>query len=195
MLKKISNDDWQFVAPSLICTICFVLTDFLGIIEKTSIAYWSGLILFEPYRVVTFHFFHGDFNHLLANISGILIARYFLKSLGLKNNSFFIVFICFVIPLQSLILWSVDIFVYRNLISRAIGFSGVLLGIDAFILLTTIYGKKRFFLIECDLKRSYQFFKSMALLTGFFLLWSFLPGVSLLGHLSGFVAGALLFLL
>lgn len=195
MLKKISNDDWQYLVPFFLCTICFVLTDFLGIIEKTSIAYWSGRLLIEPYRVFTSHFFHGDINHLLANISGIIVARYFLKALGISNRFFFIVFICLAIPLQSFFSWLVDIFIYRNLMSLAIGFSGVLFGIDAFILLTTIYGKKRFLLFECGLKRSPKLFKSISVITGFGFLWSLLPGVSLLGHFSGFLSGVLLFLI
>jgi len=64
MLEKISKDDWQYFVPFLACTICFFATDFLGIIDKTSIAYWSGRLLYEPYRIITSHLFHGDFNHL-----------------------------------------------------------------------------------------------------------------------------------
>jgi len=35
----------------------------------------------------------------------------------------------------------------------------------------------------------------MMVLTGIGIIWSLLPGISLLGHLAGFIAGALLFLL
>ena len=77
--------------------------------------------------------------------------------------------------------------------SLAIGFSGVLFGIDAFILMTTIYGKKKFVYIGCDLKKDPRLLKSISVLTGIGIIWSFLPGISLLGHMSGLFAGFLLF--
>ena len=193
MLEKVSKDDWQYFAPFLVCTICFFATDFLGIIDKTSIAYWSGRLLYEPYRIITSHFFHGDLNHLLANISGIIVARYFLKALSLRSDYFFLAFLALIIPLQSFICWCIDILVYRNPVSLAIGFSGVLFGIDAFILMTTIYGKKTFISIRCELKKDPRLLKSISVLTGIGIIWSFLPGISLLGHMSGLLAGFLLF--
>ena len=193
MLVKVSKDDWQYFAPFVVCTICFFASDLFGMIDKTSIAYWSGRLLYEPYRIITSHFFHGDFNHLLANISGIIVARYFLKSLSLQSNYFFLVFVALIMPLQAFICWCIDIFVYKNPMSLAIGFSGVLFGIDAFILMTTIYGKKKFIYIRCELKKDPRLFKSISLLTGIGIIWSFLPGISLLGHISGLLAGFLLF--
>ena len=193
MFVKVSKDDWQFVAPFLICTFCFLAADLLRIIDKTSIAYWSGRLSSEPYRIITFHFFHSDFNHLLANISGIIVARYFLKSLRLKSDYFFIVFIALIIPLQTFFCWYVDIFIYKNPMSLAIGFSGILFGIDAFILMTTIFGKKNFLFINCDFKNNPRLLKSISLLTGIGIIWSFQPGISLLGHISGLLSGFLLF--
>ena len=193
MIDKVSKDDWQYLLPFLACTICFVITDLFGFLEKISFAYWSGRLLFEPYRIFTSHFFHGDVNHLLANISGIIVVRYFLKSLNLRNNYFFIAFIFVIIPLQTFILWCVDIFVFGNTMSLVIGFSGILFGMDAFILMTTIYGKQRFFLLKCNLKKDTRLFKSIFILTGIGIVWSFLPGISFLGHMSGLFAGFLLF--
>ncbi len=193
MLGKISKDDWQYMVPFLVCTICFFFTDSLGIIDKTSIAYWSGRLFYEPYRIFTSHLFHGDLNHLLANISGIIVARYFLKSLSLQSNYFFLALILLIMPLQSFISWCVDILVYGNPMSLAIGFSGVLFGVDSFILMTTIYGKKKFVYIGCELKKDQRLLKSISVLTGIGIIWSFLPGISLLGHMSGLLAGFLLF--
>ena len=193
MLVKVSKDDWQYVAPVLACTICFIATDFLGMIDKTSVAYWSGRLLYEPYRMITSHFFHGNFNHLLANISGIIVARYFLKALSLKSDYFFLAFIVLIMPLQAFICWCIDILFYRNPMSLAIGFSGVLFGIDAFILMSTIFGKKHFVYIGCELRKDPRLLKSISVLTGIGIIWSFLPGISLLGHMSGLLAGFLLF--
>ena len=193
MLDKVSKDDWQYLVPFFTCIICFVVTDIFGIIDKTYIAYWSGRLFYEPYRIITSHFFHGDINHLLANISGIIVARYFLKSLGLQSNYFFLSFILLIMPLQIFICWCVDILVYRNPMSLTIGFSGVLFGIDAFILMTTIYGKKKFINLKCELKKDLRLLNSISILTGLGIIWSFLPGISLIGHLSGLFAGFLLF--
>ena len=194
MINKLPKDDWQYLLPFLVCTICFITTDLLGILEKTSFAYWSGRLLFEPYRIITSHFFHGDINHLLANISGIIVVRYFLKALRLRNNYFFIVFISLVIPLQTFILWCMDIFIFGNSMSLVIGFSGILFAMDAFILMTTIYGKQRFFLLKCNLEKDLRLFNSICFLTGIGIIWSFLPRISFLGHVSGLLAGFILFL-
>ena len=193
MLERVSKDDWQYFAPFLACLGCFFSTDVLGIIDKSSLAYWSGRLLYEPYRIITSHFFHGDFNHLLANISGIIVTRYFLKSLRLESDFFFLAFIALLIPLQTLISWCVDTFVYRNPISLAIGFSGVLFGIDAFILMTTIFGKKNFLFIRCNLRKNPRLLKPISVLTGFGIIWSLLPGISMIGHMSGLLSGFILF--
>ena len=190
---KFSKDDWQYFVPFLACTICFIATDLFGIIEKKYFAYWSGRLFAEPYRIITSHFFHGDFNHLLSNISGIIVARYFLKALKIRSDYFFFVIIALMIPLQTFICWFLDIFVYGNPMSLAIGFSGILFGVDAFILMTTIYGKKRFIFLKCEMKRDLKLFKPISLISGIGIIWSFLPGISLSGHVSGFVAGFLLF--
>ena len=193
MINKVSNDDWQYFIPVLACTICFIATDFLGLIEKTSFAYWSGRLLAEPYRIITSHFVHGDINHLLANISGIIVARYFLKVLRLRSDFFLLAIIALLIPLQVFICWFVDIFFYSNPMSLSIGFSGILFGIDSFIFMTSIYGKKRFLFIKCEMNKNIHLVKPISLLTGIGIAWSFLPGISFLGHMSGLLAGFLLF--
>ena len=79
--------------------------------------------------------------------------------------------------------------------SLAIGFSGILYGVNAFILLASIYEKQRFIGLKIDLKKNQQIRQTMIVLTGIGIAWSLLPGISLLGHLAGFIAGVLLFLL
>ncbi len=182
---RVSKDDWQYLLPFLACSICFVATDLFGIIEKTKFAYWSGGLLVEPYRIITTHFIHGDAKHLLANTFGIVVARYCL----------FLLIVGLLIPLQTLIFWFLDIFFFRNPMSFAIGFSGILYGVDAFILLASIYEKQRFIGLKIDLKKNQQIRQTIIVLTGIGIACSLLPGISLLGHLAGFIAGVLLFLL
>ena len=195
MLKNVSKVEWQYILPSLICIICFVATDLFGFIDKTMFAYWSGALVLEPYRIVTSHFIHADINHLVANIFGIVISRYFLRTLLLRNNYFFLFLVCLLIPLQTFIFWFIDLFLYGNQMSLAFGFSGVLYGINSFILLTSIYGKRRFLGLLCELKKEKSTTKSMFLLTAVGMIFSLIPGVSFVGHFSGFIAGVLLFLI
>ncbi len=192
---KVSKDDWQYLLPFLVCSICFLATDLFKIIDKSMLAYWSGGLLGEPYRIITTHFIHGDAKHLLANTFGIVVARYCLKGLRLKGNSFFLFIVGLLIPLQTLIFWFLDIFLLRNPMSFAVGFSGILYGIDAFILLSSIHGKQHFIGLKIDLKKDQQISQIMIVLTSIGIASSLLPGISLLGHLAGFIAGALLFLL
>jgi len=192
---KIAKDDWQYLLPFIACSICFIATDLVGVIEKTRFAYWSGALLIEPYRIITTHFIHADAKHLLANTFGIVVARYCLKALRLKGDFFFLLLVGLLIPFQTLIFWLMDIFFFRNPMSLALGFSGIIYGIDAFILLASIYGKQTFVGLNIDLIKDQQIKQTMIILTGAGIAWSFMPGISLLGHLAGFIAGALLFLI
>lgn len=195
MLMIISKNEWQYIIPVLICTICLAATDLFGSIEKTMLAYWSGVLVIEPYRIFTSHFIHADLNHLGANVFGIVITRYFLNTLLLRNNYFFLILITLLIPLQTFILWFIDVILYGNQMSLAIGFSGVLYGVNAFILLTSIHGKNRFLGLFCGLNKNKGTTRSMFVLTGLGMILSLIPGISLVGHLSGFIAGSLLFLI
>ena len=194
-ISKISKDDWQYLLPFLACAICFLATDLVGIMDKTKFAYWSGGLLVEPYRIITSHFIHGDAKHLLANTFGIVVARYCLKSLKLKGNFFFLLLIGLLIPLQTLVFWFVDIFFFKNSMSLALGFSGILYGVHAFILLASIYGKQRFISMSIDIRKDQQIRQTMIVLMGISIAWSLLPGITMIGHLAGLVAGAILFLI
>ena len=195
MLNKISKEDWQFLLPTLLCTFFFIATDLFNILEKEKFAYWSGVLLTEPHRAITNHFIHGDAKHLLANTFGIIFARYNLKGLNLKGNFLFLFLIILLIPTQTLLFWLSDIFIFNNLMSLAIGFSGVLYGINAFILLASIYGKENFLGLVINLKKNQKVRQMMITFNIIGFTWSLLPGISLNGHLSGFIAGAFLFLL
>ena len=67
--------------------------------------------------------------------------------------------------------------------------------VSGFLLLTSFYGKKYFLGKEIDLKSNYEVQKMLKTICLIGLIFSFLPGVSLLGHLSGFIAGCFLFLI
>ena len=143
-LKQVSKDDWQYLLPFCVCVSCFVVTDILNLLEKINLAYWSGALTLQPYRIITSHFLHVDIKHLLANTFGIIVARYCLQSLRLKSNFFFGLVVVLLIPMQTLILWILDIFLFKNPMSLAIGFSGILYGVDAFVLLASRFQTQPF---------------------------------------------------
>ena len=194
ILRKVAKDDWQFLVPFLICTISFIATDFFVFFDKADFAYWSGGLLEQPHRIISSHFIHFDAKHLLANTFGIIFARYCLKALGLNGNYFFLLLVGLLVPSQTLIFWFSDIFLFKNPMSFAVGFSGIIYGVEAFILLSSIFGKQYFLSLNINLKKSLEIRQAMILLIFIGMVYSLLPGISLLGHITGIIAGSLIFL-
>ena len=95
------------------------------------------------------------------------------------------------------------IWVYEKILSyfniypdyAVIGFSGIIFALFGFLLLTSFYGKKYFLGKEIGLKCNYEVQKMSKTICLIGLIFSFFPGVSFLGHLSGFIAGCFLFLI
>ncbi|AAQ00265.1 MULTISPECIES: rhomboid family intramembrane serine protease [Prochlorococcus] len=194
MIKRTSKDDWQYLITFSLLAIVFIATDVLRIINKFDFAYISGRLLLEPYRIISTHFIHADLRHLLANAFGIVVVRYFFMQLRLKSSSLFIVLLLLLIPIQSFLQWVLDIYLINNPLSMLIGFSGLLYGVDAFILLSSIYGKNNFLHFDIGLSRNLQVRNAMSVLTGLGFIFSLFPRVSLSGHFTGFLAGLILFL-
>ena len=156
-------------------------------------AYFSGRLLLEPYRGLTSHLLHFDLSHLLSNVFGIVVARYFLKELKLTSAYLFLVLLSLLIPLHSFLQWLVDIYLFKNQMSLLIGFSGILYGIDSFILLSSIYGKRKFLTLHIGLTPNSKVSNAMFVLTCLGLCFSLLPKISLSAHLTGIIFGCLLF--
>ena len=194
-LKTISTNDWQYILPISINIIIYFLTDIIKLINKYDFAYSSSQISIEPYRIISYHFIHGDFNHLLANCIGIVIARYFFISLKSRDNILFILLILFLIPLQYYLYNIININLLYNKDSIAFGFSGVLYGINGFLLCCSIFGKKTFLFRDIRIKRNQISAKSLSIIMFIGLIYSLLPRVSLIGHVTGLTAGIIIYLL
>ena len=76
-----------------------------------------------------------------------------------------------------------------------LGFSGLLYGVNAFILLSSVYGKKYMLGLKIGLERNLEVTKIVFVLSTLGFLLSALPRISFSGHLSGFVGGVILFCL
>ena len=119
--------------------------------------------------------------------------------LGIKSRFFYLKFILICPFLIFFITW-----VYEKILSyffniyhnyAALGFSGIIYALFGFLLLTSFYGKEYFLGKEIGFKSNYEVQKMSKTICLIGLIFSFLPGVSLLGHLSGFIAGCFLFLI
>ena len=119
--------------------------------------------------------------------------------LGIESRFFYLKFIFICSFINFFIIW-----VYEKILSyflnfypnyAALGFSGIIYALFGFLLLTSFYGKKYFLGKKISFKSNYEVQKMSKIICFIGLIFSFLPGVSLLGHLSGFIAGCFLFLI
>ena len=197
--NSISKYDWQYLATGFFLILFFIFTDLIGVIDKEYFYFVPRLISDQPYRIFTSILTHGDLNHLLSNLGGIIITRYFLMRIGIESKFFYLKFIFICSFINFLIIW-----VYEKILSyflnsypnyAALGFSGIIYALFGFLLLTSFYGKKYFLCKEIGLKSNYEVQKMSKTICLIGLIFSFLPGVSLLGHLSGFISGCFLFLI
>ena len=196
--NSISKYDWQYIFCSSLLILIFIFTDLVKVFNKELLYYIPRLISAQPYRIYTSILIHIDLNHLLSNLGGIIITRYFLIKLGIKSRFFYIKFILICPFLNFLNIW-----LYEKILSHffniypnyaALGFSGIIYGLFGFLLLTSLYGKSYFLGKKVELKSNYEIQKMSKTICFIGLIFSFLPGVSLLGHVSGFVSGCFLFL-
>ncbi len=197
--NSISKHDWQFIISGFFLITVFIFTDLIGVFDKEIFYFIPRFISDQPYRIFTSILVHADLNHLLSNLGGIIITRYFLMRLGIESRIFYLQFILICSFLNFLVIW-----VYEKILSNffnlypnyaALGFSGIIYALLGFLLLTSFYGKRYFLGKKIGLKSNYEVQKMSKTICLVGLIFSFLPGVSLLGHLSGFIAGCILFLI
>ncbi len=197
--NSISKYDWQYIVSGLLLISVFIFTDLIGIFNKEIFYFVPRLISDQPYRIFTSVLIHADLNHLLSNLGGIIITRFFLMRLGIESRSFYLKFILICSFFNFFIIWVYEKFlsyffnVYPNY--AALGFSGIIYALFGFLLLSSFYGKNYFLGKKIGLKSNFEVQKMSKTICIIGLIFSFLPGVSLLGHLSGFVAGCFLFLI
>jgi len=187
--------DNQYIITASALIAFWLMTDIFGLIEKNNWIFWSRMMQYEPHRFFTSALIHANANHLLANLGGIVIARAIFRQLRMRSNYlFFLLTIC-LIPISSLFQWFWETIIVSNPNSASLGFSGVVYGVNAFLLLCALNGKNKFFIIPINIQKNYQVQQSMIVLTIVGQIWNFSGGVSIVGHNSGFVAGIILFLI
>ena len=86
--NSISKYDWQYLVTGCFLILVFFFTDLIGLIDKEFFYFVPRLIGDQPYRIFTSILIHADLNHLLSNLGGIIVTRYFLMKLGIKARFF-----------------------------------------------------------------------------------------------------------
>ena len=197
--NSITKYDWQYIITAFVLISVFIFTDLIKIFDKEFLYFVPRLISYQPYRIFTSILVHADLNHLLSNLGGIIITRYFFIRLGIKSKFFYLKFILVCSLLNFFIIWF-----YEKILAyffdifpnyAALGFSGIIYALFGFLLLTSFNGKSYFLRKKIGLKSNYEIQKMSKTICFIGLIFSFAPGVSLLGHISGFITGCLLFMI
>ena len=195
----ISKYDWQYIVSGFFLISVFIFTDLIRVFDKEFFYYVPRLISDQPYRIFTSILVHADLNHLLSNLGGIIITRYFLMRLGIESRFFYLKFILICSFLNFFIIWAYEKILlyffnfYQNY--AALGFSGIIYALFGFLLLSSFYGKNYFLGKRINLTSNFEIQKMSKTICLIGLIFSFLPGVSLMGHISGFISGCFLFLI
>ena len=192
---KIIKKEAQFIIPSFLCFLLFVIINFKRFFLVPDLSYWSSYLITQPYRILSYSFVHKDFNHLLSNLFGIIVVRYCFINLNLKNIFLFLYLIILLIPIQTFFLFIVDNFIFYNPNHLLVGFSGIIFGTFSYIWLSSLYGKEYMLNIFIGLKKNNEIYKLMTVFLSLGIVYSLLPSISLSGHIAGILSGFIIFIL
>ena len=192
---KIIKKEVQFIIPSFLCFLLFAIINVKRFFLVPDLSYWSSYLINQPYRILSYSFVHKDFNHLLSNLFGIIVVRYCFINLNLKNIFLFLYLIILLIPIQTFFLFILDNFIFYNPNHLLVGFSGIIFGTFSFILLSSLYGKEYILNIFIGLKKNNEIYKLMTVFLSLGIVYSFLPSISLSGHIAGILSGFIIFIL
>ena len=191
----LNKTEYQFFLLIILCCISFFFINILGIKEISQLAYLSGYLIKEPYRIFLYNFVHKDLNHLLSNIFGIIIIRYCFIHLKIKSINLFYYLTILIIILQTFMLFLIDNFLLNKYDHFLIGFSGIVFGVNAYLMMASYFGTNQFFMKFISLKRNYYIFRLNLFMLSFGFIYSLLPGISLQGHFCGALSGLIIFYL
>ena len=90
--NSISKYDLQYFVTGFFLISVFIFTDLIRVFDKEILYFVPRLIINQPYRIFTSILVHADLNHLLSNLGGIIITRFFLMRLGIRSRFFYLKF-------------------------------------------------------------------------------------------------------
>ncbi|MGI6608729.1 MAG: rhomboid family intramembrane serine protease [Erysipelotrichaceae bacterium] len=173
---------FSFLFPATISIIIFVALQLFAVAYKTSLlnsaiifgAYYKAYITIfhQIYRFLTAGFVHTTFLHLLFNLMALFDMANIAEKYYGKNITLLIMFL-------GIIIGNICIFIGNGNII-AVGLSGGIFAVFGAIIV--MFALKGYFKIP-SFRR--QIFKTIYIN----IIISLMPGISLLGHLGGFVTG------
>ncbi|ABM71573.1 possible Rhomboid family [Prochlorococcus marinus str. MIT 9515] len=193
ILRNIKKEA-QFIIPSCLCFLLFIVVNLTHFYLVSDLSYWSSYIINQPYRILSYSFVHKDINHLLSNLFGIIVVRYCFINLKLKNIFLFLYLIILLIPIQTFLLFMMDSFLFYERNRALVGFSGIIFGTVSFILLSSLYGKQYIFNIFIGLNKNNEIYRLTTVFLSLGVVYSFLPSISLSGHIAGILSGFIIFI-
>ena len=191
----INKIEYQFFLLIFLCFLSFIFINILGIKDISQLAYYSGYLIKEPHRILLYNFVHKDLNHLFSNVFGIIIIRYCFINLEINSTNLFCYLTTLIIILQTSMLYIIDNFLLNKYDHFLIGFSGILFGVNAYLMMASYSGINQFFMKFIGLKRNYYIFRLNLFILSFGLIYSLMPGISLEGHFCGLLSGLIIFYL
>lgn len=175
----------SFLLPAIVSVAIFIAIQIFASAYKTSLlnsaiifgAYYKAYITIfhQIYRFLTAGFVHTSFLHLLFNLMALFDMAIIAEKYYGKNKTLLILTL-------AVIIGNVCIFIGNGNII-AVGLSGGIFGI--FGALIVMFAFKGYFKIPAFRK---QIFRTIYMN----IIISLMPGISLLGHLGGFVTGIML---
>ncbi len=191
----VNKIEYQFFLLITLCCISFIFINILGIKDISQLAYSSGYLIKEPHRILLYNFVHKDLNHLFSNIFGIIIIRYCFIILKINSTNLFCYLTTLIIILQTFMLYLIDNFLLNKYDHFLIGFSGIIFGVNAYLMMASYFGTNQFFMKFIVLKRNYYIFRLNLFILSFGFMYSLMPGISLEGHFCGALSGLIIFYL
>ena len=191
----LNKSEYQFFLLIILCCISFVFINILGIKEISQLAYSPVYLIKEPYRILLYNFVHKDLNHLFSNIFGIIIIRYCFLYLKIKSITLFYYLTTLIIISQTFMLYLIDNFLLNRYDHFLIGFSGIVFGVNAYLMMASFFGTNQFFIKFIGLKKNHHIFRLNLFILSFGFFFSLLPGISLEGHFCGALSGLIIFYL
>ena len=88
-----SKYELQYILSASLLILVFIFTDLIRVFDKEFFLFIPRLISDQPYRILSSVIVHADLNHLLSNLGGIIMTRYFLIKLGIESKFFYLRFI------------------------------------------------------------------------------------------------------
>ena len=92
-------------------------------------------------------------------------------------------------------LYLIDNFLLNKYDHLLIGFSGIIFGVNAYLMMASYFGTNQFFMKFIGLKRNYYIFRLNLFILSVGFIYSLFPGISLGGHFCGALSGLIIFYL